>query len=233
MSNNRYKFDFVDCPICGERRSYKNLKRHLKTHEQSPSRNLINVEVQCQFCGKKILNKNSALHQHEIRCLKNPNKISTEIQNFNNSGRKAWNKDMVFSAEYKEAVAMKRRHTSNLNKSWNTSAPEKRYYEFLLTKYDTDDIIKQYRDNERYPFYCDFYIKSEDKFIECNFHWTHGGHPFDANSEDDLLILADWREKSKQSIYYDRACYIWTDLDPRKRQYAADNNLNYEVVWKF
>ena len=30
---------------------------------------------------------------------------------------------------------------------------------------------------DRYPFACDFYISSLDLFIECNYHWTHGGKP--------------------------------------------------------
>lgn len=226
MPNNRYKFDFVECPICGKRRSYKNLKRHLKTHEkvQKDCKSFI-----CKFCGKALANLN-ALRQHEARCAENPARLPIIIENFNNKGRKAWNAGMTFSDDYKAIIAMKRRETNNLRKSWNTSKPEQRYYEFLLTKYSEDDIVKQYRDQERYPFYCDFYIKSEDKFIECNFHWTHGGHPFDENCIEDMIVLHDWQEKSKTSVYYSRACYIWTDLDPRKRQCALDNHLNYEVI---
>jgi hypothetical protein len=232
MPNNRYKFDFVNCPICGERRSYKNLKRHLKAHKKCKSQSDTEFVFNCQFCGKKLQNLN-ALRQHEIRCAKNPNRLNTVIPNFNNRGRKAWNDGLTFSEEYKATTAQKRRETNNLRKSWNTSKPEQRYYEFLLTKYAEDDIIKQYRDQERYPFYCDFYIKSEDKFIECNFHWTHGGHPFDSTNREDLALLNTWQEKAKTSIYYSRACYIWTDLDPRKRQYANEKHLNYEIIWKF
>lgn len=228
MPNNRYKFDFVDCPICGERRSYKNLKRHLAIHEGRQDQ----LVFQCKFCKKDLININ-ALRQHEIRCEKNPDRLPVIITNFNDKGRRAWNSGITFSDEYKANIAEKRRETTNLHKTWNTSEPEKRYYEFLLTQYAKDDIITQYRDPERYPFYCDFYIKSEDKFIECNFHWTHGGHIFDANNPDDLEILHQWQEKSKTSVYYGRACYIWTDLDPRKRQCAIENHLNYEIVWKF
>ncbi len=228
MPNTRYKFDFVDCPICGERRSYKNLKRHLKTHERRQSQ----TKFICQFCNQEFINFN-ALRQHEIRCVKNPDRLPVVVPNFNNKGRKAWNCGLTFSKEYKANFAEKVRATKNLHKTWNTSKPEKQYYDFLLTRYSKDDIIPQYRDAERYPFYCDFYIKSEDKFIECNFHWTHGGHPFDANNLEDLKILQDWQEKSKTSIYYDRACYIWTNLDPRKRKCATEKHLNYEVVWKF
>jgi len=32
---------------------------------------------------------------------------------------------------------------------------------------------------------CDFYIPSEDLFIELNRHWSHGGHFYDPNNIED------------------------------------------------
>lgn len=61
-----------------------------------------------------------------------------------------------------------------INKTFNTSKQEENYYNYLLTKYKEEDIIRQYKD-ERYPYSCDFYIKPQDLFIELNLHWTHGG----------------------------------------------------------
>lgn len=67
-------------------------------------------------------------------------------------------------------------------------------YTLLCNIFNVDDIIRQYSDN-RYPFCCDFYLKSLDLFIELNFHWTHGGHPFDENSQADQEKLAYIRSK--------------------------------------
>jgi len=51
---------------------------------------------------------------------------------------------------------------------------EDNYYDELIAIYGANDIIRGYRDirysNNGYKFQCDFYIKSEDLFIECNFH---------------------------------------------------------------
>lgn len=79
------------------------------------------------------------------------------------------------------------------------------------------------------PFFCDFYVKSEDLFIECNFHWTHGDHPFDANSTEDCMLRDEWLRKAQD--FYTHAVYVWTDLDVRKRQCAINNQLNYQSVY--
>ena len=117
------------------------------------------------------------------------------------------------------------------NGTFNTSNKEEQVYQELLRKYSKDDIIRQYKDS-RYPFFCDFYIKSEDKFIECNFHWTHGEHPFDPDNKEDIELANKLKELSKKSKYYEIAYYVWTNLDVRKREIANKNNLNYEVLYK-
>lgn len=121
--------------------------------------------------------------------------------------------------------------TKMKNKSFNTSMPEENFYEMLLKKNINKTIYRQYKDKKRYPYYCDFYIKEEDLFIELNAHWTHGGHPFDPTSKKDLETLALWQEKAKQSKFYAQAIYIWTELDPKKQKCAKDNNLNYKAIY--
>ena len=54
----------------------------------------------------------------------------------------------------------------NLN-SYNSKA-EKDEYKLLLQKFNPEDIISQYYNKERYPFKCDFYIKTIDTYIEVN-----------------------------------------------------------------
>ena len=56
------------------------------------------------------------------------------------------------------------------NNSFNKSKEEEKYYSYLLHLYSSEDIVRQYYDKDRYPFHCDFYIKSEDLFIEVNKH---------------------------------------------------------------
>lgn len=109
------------------------------------------------------------------------------------------------------------------------SGPEKELYKMLCEKFGEDDIIKQYRE-KRYPFKCDFYIKSEDLFIELNGHIAHMYHPFDETNEDDIKTLSYL--KSKNSDFYNAIIYTWTDLDVRKLETAKKNNLNYwQIYW--
>lgn len=116
------------------------------------------------------------------------------------------------------------------NNSFNKSDSEDKYYLQLVNKYGKDDVIRWYSD-ERYPFVCDFYIPSEDKFIELNKHWTHGGHLFDELSLEDISKLEYWEEMAKTSKYYKNAIYTWTILDVKKNKIAKENNLNYEVIY--
>ena len=100
--------------------------------------------------------------------------------------------------------------TMKLNNSFSKSQPEEYIYNELLKTYSKDDIERQYSD-ERYPFNCDFYIKSKDLFIEVNFHPSHGGHPFNASSEDDLKLLEQL--KSENTRWSNMIIDVWTNRD--------------------
>lgn len=117
------------------------------------------------------------------------------------------------------------------NNTFNTSKPEDKFYKFLVAKYGIADVFRQYYDKERYPFDCDFYIKSKDLFIELNFSWTHGGHPFNKTNSEDLKTLTLWEERSKNSDYYKNAIDVWTRRDLIKFEVAKNNNLNYKVFY--
>lgn len=120
------------------------------------------------------------------------------------------------------------------------SKAEDLFYERLLTIFKKEDIERQYNKDLRYPFLCDFYIKSKDLFIELNLYWTHGPHKFDPNSIEDLDRLA--YIKSRQSTYKNArgaeiknqfflAEDVWTVRDPLKFKTAFINNLNYITLY--
>lgn len=129
---------------------------------------------------------------------------------------------------HKDEIQQKRDNTKRKNKTFKTSKKEEYAYQILCNVFSKDDIVRQYTDT-RYPFNCDFYIKSRDMFIECNFSWTHGGHWFDEDSADDIRRLEFM--KSKHSKYYDNAIETWTIRDVKKREYAEKNDLRYIVFW--
>lgn len=119
--------------------------------------------------------------------------------------------------------------TKKLNNSFNTSKPEEELYALLCTRYGAENVKRQYKDPDRYPYLCDFYIVTEDLFIELNASWTHGGHWFDANNQSDVLKLQSWKDKG--GPYYGSAVRMWSVRDPEKRACAEKNRLNYLVFW--
>ena len=120
--------------------------------------------------------------------------------------------------------------TKKNNHTFNTSKSEERCYNILINKFGVDNVIRQYK-SDVYPFQCDFYIKSINTYIECNFHWTHGEHLFDCNNKDDIDKLNKWKELSTTSKFYNNAISTWTIRDIKKFEYAKKNNLNYLVFY--
>lgn len=110
--------------------------------------------------------------------------------------------------------------------------PEKEMYKDLCDKYGEDDVVKQYYDEARYPFKCDFYIKSEDKFIELHKFFTHGPHPFNADDPDDIALLNKLKEDANNGNKWAKnIIYTWTNLDVRKLETAKKNHLNFEAIY--
>lgn len=119
------------------------------------------------------------------------------------------------------------------NKTFSTSKTEDRMYDSLCSRFGQSDILRQYKDDCRYPFYCDFYIKSLDLFIELNASWVHNDHWFDDSNADDLMILHKWEQSvATGKRFYQAAIEIWTMRDVQKHRVALDHKLNYLVFWK-
>lgn len=165
----------------------------------------------------------------------------------NHKGVAAWNKDQHIEGhphtqetkdrlskihldpEFKNKRYIKMKENGTLYVK--DSKAESEYYKKLIDKYGEENIIRQYFDKDRYPFKCDFYIPSEDLFIEVHGNWTHGGRPFDQNDVECMDKLALWKEKAETSDYYKNAIYTWTNLDVRKLETANKNNLNFQVIY--
>ena len=128
-------------------------------------------------------------------------------------------------------IKQKSENSKLINNSFNSSKPEEKLYELLCNKYGSSDVIRQYK-CERYPFCCDFYIKSTDTFIELQGMWTHGKHPYNSNSIKDQVKLQQWQSKANNgSKFYRNAIKVWTVSDPLKRETAINSNLNYIEVF--
>jgi hypothetical protein len=114
------------------------------------------------------------------------------------------------------------------------SIDEQYIYEKLITRFENiifEPFIKGYGK-------ADFYIPELDLYVEYNGTFSHGKDGknvygrFNPGDQEHLAVLAKWKSrcdfsKSKNEDYYQTAIYVWTVSDPRKRQFAKENNLNW------
>ena len=127
-------------------------------------------------------------------------------------------------------IVEKVNETKIKNHTFNTSKLEKILYKELCEQYRRENVYRNYK-SERYPYRCDFYIKSKDLFIELNAHWTHGEHPFDETNSEDIQTLNKWREKAKTSHFYEQAIDTWTRRDVEKLKCLRKNKLNFKIIY--
>ena len=119
-------------------------------------------------------------------------------------------------------------HT-NIQKG-RSSKKEEILYEELLKYFDRSDIYRQYK-NEKYPYFCDFYIKSIDTYIEYQGTWLHGTHPYNEKNQIDINTLSFMLKKSNNSNYYKSAIKCWTIRDVQKRNLAINNKIRYIEIF--
>ena len=184
------------------------------------------VEKRKQTClekyGVEIPSQNEAVLQkmYKTNIEKYGNYCScnnTEVKNkISKKVKKAYSSGIPKKKEYE---------TKKLNNTWNSSKPEEEAYKLLLTRFNKEDIIRQYS-SPLYNYSCDFYIKSLDLYIECQFTWTHGKEPFNENNKIHKKLVEKWNEKNTE--YYLYAIKVWTYYDPLKRKTAKENNLNWK-----
>lgn len=108
---------------------------------------------------------------------------------------------------------------------------EKRFEKILLRKFG--EVRTHFRDDRYarstgYMFECDFYVPSEDLFIELNAHPSHGKHPFTGNESDKLLLE---ELKSNLTPWNSKVIETWTQRDVEKMEVARKNKLNYLVIY--
>ena len=131
-------------------------------------------------------------------------------------------RDKRYTAESKQ----REYETKRKNSTFNSSKTEDISYNIISEKYP--NVVRQYNCDE-YPFACDFYIPDLNVFIECQYGWTHGKHPYNKNNIEDINIVEKW--KTKNTKYYNNAINTWTNRDVLKRSVAKENKLKYIEVW--
>lgn len=134
--------------------------------------------------------------------------------------------NMRNSAENQEKI----QNTKRQNKTFNSSQPEEEYYHYLCKKYGKNNIVRQYKDIIRYPFNCDFYVKSKDLFIELNLFPTHGKEPFNPQNKNHVKLLEQYKINPKNWVERQMPL-IWAGTDVLKAEWAVQNKLNYVRIY--
>ena len=120
----------------------------------------------------------------------------------------------------------RRYNTMKRNHTFNSSSIEEEFFLYIKSRFPK--VIRQYKDKNRYPYFCDFYIPELDYFIELQGYYTHGKHPFDPNSNEDLQLIEYYKKKYGEDC---QPITIWSIKDVEKRDCAKRNNLNFKEVW--
>lgn len=229
------KFDICSYYLLKKILQYFNIKAH--TSQENTY-----IQMQNMTESEKIARGNKISQSNMGRTLSEETREKISISNKNNpikrqanktsfkKGQKSWNKGQKGLQHWLVDTSKKRYETMKRNHTFNTSKPEEEMYKKLCEEYGVENIRRQYKE-ERYPYACDFYIPSEDLFIELNFHWTHGGMLYEENNPQCQEKLKEWEEKAKTSKYYLDAIITWTIRDVNKRRCAKKNNLNYLEIF--
>ena len=206
-------------------------KKTWKAHSDEQTINIVNKrkitslnkygvdnKAKLEETKEKMKKTNLKKYNHECAAQGKDQKIKSKI-----TCQKIYGCDY---AAQSDVVKNKQTQTKKLNNTLNSSKPEDQ--SFILLKQKYPDVIRQYK-SDNYPFVCDFYIPSLYLYIECNYHWTHGGHPYNPNNINDYNKLKLW--ESKTTKFYRNAIITWTCRDVNKRNIAKQNNLNYIEFW--
>ena len=185
--------------------------------------------VQTSWC--KGLTKEDPKMQNRVRALQASWDSAPESRRQAQSERGKLLRGRKKDPEQLEQYLEKCYTTRAKHNTFSSSVPEMDYKKYLVEGYGENNVLTQYRKDPRYPFNCDFYIKSEDLFIEINLHWTHGFRPYNPEDSECQNQLLEWQEKAKTSQFYKNAIETWTVRDVKKLQVARENNLNFLFVY--
>lgn len=131
--------------------------------------------------------------------------------------------------EFYKRWRIQARKTMKKNGTSKSSKPEENYYKQLVNQFGYENVIRHYSEDSRYPYECDFYIKSEDLFIELNLHPSHYTHPFDEKNNEDKKFLDYLKQQNTQ--WSNMIIDVWSRRDVEKLQCAISNNLNYKQIY--
>lgn len=215
------------------------VSRNMKQFYKSASKEIINDRIKKATISIKQTIKNKSTEERLSQAKKISNSIKNWHKNLTSEKIKEMKEKMVLahknrSLEEIKLIQQKTYETKKRNGTLlnNQSKAEEQVYQLLLIKFPSKDIERQYRSN-KFPFKCDFYIKSLDLYIEYNGGQYHYKEPFDKNNPQHIERFNKLKKKNFENpnSVYKNMIKVWTEKDPLKRKIAKKNNLNYRELF--
>ena len=128
--------------------------------------------------------------------------------------------DQIKEKITKNAISVRTKN-GTLNTSLNF---EEKMIKYLKETYPSYTILTQYSEDSRYPYLCDCYIKDLDLFIEFQGSYYHNYTEFLGLSEQ----VEEYERLKAKGGQKAAIAEVWRYKDPKKRETAKKNNLNYK-----
>ena len=231
-----------------ERYGYENPQKNVKIQERTKKTNLKKYGNECCLLNKSVKEKTkqTLIERYGVdnvsksKDIKNK-KITTCTKNYgvkhpaqSKKIQDIFKKTMlkrygVENPTQSKKIQERINQTKKNNGTYGTSKAEDNLYlllESLHPQISSKYVERQYSEDIRYPFACDYYIAEDDCFIELQGYWSHGKEPFNGDNAP-----LSWKNKSEKSDHYKNALRVYTQKDPLKRIFASQYCLNYLEIW--
>ena len=182
--------------------------KSVKQKQQDTLYKNYNVIIPCKSEEIKNKVKQTTLKKYGVKCVLQLDSVRTQ----------------TYKTAYTSIARSKACKTMRLR--GNRSKLEDYFEDLLISNHILYEV--EHKD-EKYPYFCDFYLPNLTMYIEINGYWTHNNHIFNSTNNNDIHTLELW--KSKNTEQYKTAVYVWSILDVEKYNCAKNNNLNYVILW--
>lgn len=161
------------CGGCGIKlRTRKELNSHKKkcSQFQALKGNQPKINCICEFCGKEWITTKSGFKCHIRYCLDNPNKVSFKVYHHSESTRKIISECRKRTI-LKHGCEQNLKHRSYIYNGKIFSSSYELKYALYCEEHDIEYILHpapiKYRfNNEEHLYFPDFYIPSENKYVD-------------------------------------------------------------------
>ena len=125
----------------------------------------------------------------------------------------------------------KRNGVSKCGALWSSKLEDETEQQ-LIEMFGTDGFERNYYKDERYPYFCDFYISSLDLFIEIQGHPSHHIQPYGTDFKEHDKLIRKWEKRLDEGVTtYADFIKTFKVSDVEKRICAHNNGINFVEIY--